>query len=140
MGEDSEKIAELEQRIEHLSIQVERLIDLHNPFPSPLTLFRKRTMLNALTFEQETLAIKLLGAVSAFNKGEKVDINQGLLPFPHETVALFNDYADGGTIDANQVKNMIKTFIPGGDASVHDLLEAWEAGQNRIRPNNDEHH
>ena len=98
MGEDSEKIAELEQRIEYLSVQVERLIDLHNPF------------------------------------------NQGLLPFPPETVALFNDYAGEGTIDANQVKNMIKTFIPGGDASVHDLVEAWEAGQNRIRPNNDEHH
>ena len=140
MGEDSDKIAELEQRIEYLSVQVERLIDLHNPFPSPLTPFRKRAMLNALTFEQETLAIKLLGAVSAFNKGEKVDINQGLLPFPPETVALFNDYAGEGTIDANQVKNMIKTFIPGGDASVHDLVEAWEAGQNRIRPNNDEHH
>lgn len=140
MGEDSEKIAELEQRIEYLSIQVERLIDLHNPFPSPLTPFRKRAMLNALTFEQETLAIKLLGAVSAFNEGEKVNINQGLLPFPHETVALFNDYADEGTIDAIQVKNMIKTFIPGGDASVHDLLEAWEIVQNKIRPNKGEHH
>ena len=57
MGEDSEKIAELEQRIEYLSVQVERLIDLQNPFPSPLTPFRKRAMLNALTSEQKTLAI-----------------------------------------------------------------------------------
>ncbi|WP_296106340.1 hypothetical protein [uncultured Corynebacterium sp.] len=140
MGEDSEKIAELEQRIEYLSTQVERLVDLHNPFPSPVTMFRKTAMLNALTFEQEALAIKLLGAVSAFNEGEKVDLNQGLLPFPHETVALFNEYAGEDTIDANQVKNMIKTFIPGGDASVHDLVEAWEAVQNSIRHNNGEHH
>ncbi|MDO4914729.1 hypothetical protein [Corynebacterium sp.] len=139
MGEGSEKIAELEQRIEYLSTQVERLIDLHNPFPSPMTTFRKAAMLNALTFEQEALVIKLLEAVTAFNKGEKVDINQGLLPFPDETVALFNDYADKGTIDVKQVKNMIKTFIPGGDASAHNLIEAWEAVQNKSRRNNGEH-
>lgn len=139
MGEDSEKIAELEQRIEYLSTQVERLIDLHNPFPPPMTAFRKTAMLNALTFEQEALAIKLLGAVTAYHEGEKIDINQGLLPFPDETVALFNDYADKGTIGADQVKNMLKTFIPGGDASVHNLVEAWETVQNKIRRNNGEH-
>lgn len=139
MGEDSEKIAELKQRIEYLSTQVERLIDLQNPFPSPMTTFRKTAMLNALTFEQEALAIKRLGAVIAFHEGEKIDINQGLLPFPDETVALFNDYADKGTIGADQVKTMLKTFIPGGDASAHNLVEAWETVQNKIRRNNGEH-
>lgn len=65
MEEDSVDVAALERRIEYLSVQIERLIELHSPFPSPITVFRKPAMLMALTFEQETLALKLLGAVHA---------------------------------------------------------------------------
>ncbi|MDU7287716.1 MAG: hypothetical protein E7L40_09150 [Corynebacterium kroppenstedtii] len=139
MEENSVDVAAWKQRIEYLSVQVERLIDLQNPFPSPMTTFRKTAMLCALAFEQETLARKLLGAIHAFNNGEKVDINQGLLPFPHETVALFNEYASKGTIDANEVKDMLKTFVPGGDGAAQNLLEAWETVQHKIQRNNDKH-
>ena len=81
MGENPVRLAELERRIEYLSVQVERLIDLQRPFPSPLIEFRKAAMLSALTFEQEALVQKLLGAVHSFNNGNEIDVNTGLLPF-----------------------------------------------------------
>ena len=137
MEEDSADVAALERRIEYLSVQIERLVELHSPFPSPMTIFRKTAMLMALTFEQETLALKLLGAVHALNNGEKVDINQGLLPFPRETVALFNEYADKGTMGTREVVDMLNTFVPGGDQGAQSLIEAWELAQSAIR-NNDE--
>ena len=137
MEEDSEDVAALERRIEYLSVQIERLIELHSPFPSPITVFRKAAMLMALTFEQETLALKLLGAVHACNNGEKVDINLGLLPFPRETVVLFNEYSDKGTMGTSEVVNMLKTFVPGGDNAAQNLIEAWDSAQSAIH-NNDE--
>ncbi|MCG7291197.1 hypothetical protein MHJ98_02300 [Corynebacterium afermentans] len=127
MEEDSEDVAALERRIEYLSVQIERLIELHSPFPSPITVFRKPAMLMALTFEQETLALKLLGAVHAYNNGEKVDINLGLLPFPRETVVLFNEYSDKGPMGTSEVVNMLKTFVPGGDNAAQNLIEAWDS-------------
>lgn len=137
MEEDSVDVAALERRIEYLSVQIERLVELHNPFPSPMTKFRKTAMLMALTFEQETLALKLLGAVHARNNGEKVDIKQGLLPFPRETVALFNEYADKGTMGTREVVDMLNTFVPGGDQGAQSLIEAWESAQSAIRNNNE---
>lgn len=137
MEEDSVDVAALERRIEYLSVQIERLIELHSPFPSPITVFRKAAMLMALTFEQETLALKLLGAVHACNNGERVDINQGLLPFPRETVVLFNEYSDKGTMGTSEVVNMLKTFVPGGDNAAQNLIEAWDSAQSTIH-NNDE--
>lgn len=137
MKEDSVDVAALERRIEYLSVQIERLVELHSPFPSPITVFRKAAMLMALTFEQETLALKLLGTVHAFNNGEKVDINQGLLPFPRETVLLFNEYSDKGTMGTSEVVNMLKTFVPGGDNAAQNLIEAWDSAQSAIH-NNDE--
>lgn len=140
MGEDSVDVAALERRIEYLSVQIERLVELHNPFPSPMTIFRKTAMLMALTFEQETLALKLLGTVHAFNDGEKVDITQGLLPFPRETVALFNEYSDKGTMGTGEVVEMLKTFVPGGDKAAQNLIEAWESAQSAIRNNDERKH
>ena len=137
MEEDSVDVAALERRIEYLSVQIERLVELHSPFPSPITVFRKAAMLMALTFEQETLALKLLGTVHALNNGEKVDINQGLLPFPRETVLLFNEYSGKGTMGTSEVVNMLKTFVPGGDQGAQSLIEAWELAQSAIH-NNDE--
>ena len=137
MEEDSVDVAALERRIEYLSVQIERLVELHSPFPSPITVFRKAAMLMALTFEQETLAFKLLGAVHTSNNGEKVDINQGLLPFPRETVLLFNEYSDKGTMGTSEVVNMLKTFVPGGDNAAQNLIEAWDSAQSAIH-NNDE--
>lgn len=137
MEEDSVDVAALERRIEYLSVQIERLVELHSPFPSPITVFRKAAMLMALTFEQETLALKLLGTVHALNNGEKVDINQGLLPFPRETVLLFNEYSDKGTMGTSEVVNMLKTFVPGGDNAAQNLIEAWDSAQSAIH-NNDE--
>ncbi|KAA8728617.1 hypothetical protein F4V58_00390 [Corynebacterium phocae] len=131
MGGNSDDIAALKQRIDYLSAQVERLVELQSSYPSPMTTFRKSAMLAALTFEQEALARKLLGAVHAFNNGEKVDINQGLLPFHEETVGLFNKYADRGEINSEEVKDMLKTFIPGGDGAAQRLLEAWEIVQSQ---------
>lgn len=133
MEEQPTDVAALEQRIEYLSVQVERLIELHSPFPGPMTEFRKAAMLTALTFEQEALARKLLGAVNSVNNGEKVDLNQGLLPFPDETVTLFQEYAAAGTIDSKQARSLLKTFIPGGDGAAQRLLEAWELVQSEIR-------
>lgn len=124
MEEDSVDVAALERRIEYLSVQIERLVELHSPFPSPITVFRKAAMLMALTFEQETLALKLLGAVHACNSGEKVEIDQGLLPFPRETIALFNEYSDKGTMGTSEVVDMLKTFVPGGDCSDHRFSNA----------------
>ena len=97
-------------------------------------------MLMALTFEQETLALKLLGTVHAFNDGEKVDITQGLLPFPRETVALFNEYSDKGTMGTGEVVEMLKTFVPGGDKAAQNLIEAWESAQSAIRNNDERKH
>lgn len=133
MEEQPADVAALEQRIEYLSVQVERLIELHSPFPGPMTEFRKAAMLAALTFEQEALARKLLGAVNSVNNGEKVDLNQGLLPFPDETFTLFHEYAAAGTIDSKQARSLLKTFIPGGDGAAQRLLEAWELVQSEIR-------
>ena len=103
-----------------------------------MTTFRKTAMLMALTFEQETLALKLLGAVHTSNNGEKVDIDQGFLPFPRETIALFNEYSDKGTIGTTEVVEMLKTFVPGGDNAAQNLIEAWESAQSAIRNNDDE--
>ncbi|MCX2164201.1 MULTISPECIES: hypothetical protein [Corynebacterium] len=133
MSDHSADVIALERRIEYLSVQVERLIDLQNPFPGPMTVFRKAALLTALTFEQEVLARKLLGAVQVVRNGEKVDIGQGLLPFPAETVSMFNEYAIEGTIDSVQTKNLLKTFVPGGDAAAQNLIEAWETAQAAIR-------
>ena len=133
MEEQPADVAALEQRIEYLSVQVERLIELHSPFPGPMTEFRKAAMLAALTFEQEALARKLLGAVNSVNNGEKVDLNQGLLPFPDETFTLFHEDAAAGTIDSKQARSLLKTFIPGGDGATQRLLEAWELVQSEIR-------
>lgn len=140
MGENSDKIAALEQRMEYLSVQVERLVELQSSYPSPMTTFRKASMLAALSFEQEALARKLLGAVHAFNNGEKVDINQGLLPFPVETVDLFKKCADKGEIGFEEVKGMLKTFVPGGDGVAQSLLEAWEMVQFKLQRNDGEFH
>lgn len=137
MTQHSSDVAALEQRIEYLSVQVERLIELQSPFPSPMTTFRKAAMLTALTFEQEALARKLLGAVHAFNNGTEVDINEGLLPFPEETVALFNEYAAEGTIDSNRAKDLLKSLVPGGDGAAQSLIEAWDTVQSEIRRNDD---
>lgn len=133
----SPDVAALEQRIEYLSVQVERLIELQSAFPSPMTTFRKAAMLIALTFEQEALARKLLGAVHAFNNGTEVDINEGLLPFPEKTVTLFNEYTAEGSIDSNRAKCLLNTFIPGGDSAAQSLIEAWETAQSEIRRNDD---
>lgn len=140
MVEDSVDVAALERRIEYLSVQIERLVELHNPFPSPITVFRKAAMLMALTFEQETLALKLLGAVHACNNGEKVEIDQGLLPFPRETVVLFNEYSGKGTMGTGEVVEMLKTFVPGGDKAAQNLIEAWESAQSAIRNNDERKH
>ncbi|MCX7542987.1 hypothetical protein OS128_08670 [Corynebacterium sp. P5848] len=140
MGENLDNVAALERRIEYLSAQVERLVELQSSFPSPMTIFRKAAMLAALTFEQEALARKLLGAVHAFNNGEKVDINQGLLPFPKETVDLFNECADKEEIDSEEVKGMLKTFVPGGDGAAQSLLEAWEIVQSKLQRSDGELH
>lgn len=140
MEEDSVDVAALERRIEYLSVQIERLVELHSPFPSPITVFRKAAMLMALTFEQETLALKLLGAVHACNNGEKVEIDQGLLPFPRETIALFNEYSDKGTMGTSEVVDMLKTFVPGGDDAAQNLIEAWESAQSAIRNNDERRH
>lgn len=138
MGENPVRLAELERRIEYLSVQVERLIDLQRPFPSPLIEFRKAAMLSALTFEQEALVQKLLGAVHAFNNGNEIDVNTGLLPFSQETIALFDAYAAQGAIAPDQVKDMLKTIVPGGDVVAEDLLNAWEVAQATIRRNDRE--
>ncbi|QDZ41824.1 hypothetical protein FQV43_00560 [Corynebacterium sp. sy039] len=95
--------------------------------------FRKVAMLTGLTFEQEALARKLLGAVLVFQRDRKVDIEKGLLPFPEETITLFKDYADDGMIDHNRIINLLKTFIPGGGNVAQELLAAWEVSQSEIR-------
>lgn len=129
MTSDAPDMAALERRIEYLSTQVERLIDLHNPFPSPMTPFRKAALLGALTFEQEARAIKLFGTVHAFNSGNGVDLDEGLLKFPSETIQLFREYVKNETIDSTQVAIMLKTFIPGGDGVIHSLIEAWNSAR-----------
>ncbi|QYH20103.1 hypothetical protein JKI95_03625 [Corynebacterium aquatimens] len=123
----------MEQRIEYLSTQVERLIELHHPFPSPMTPFRKTAMLAGLTFEEEALARKLLGAVHAHNSGEKVDITGGLLPVPAKTAALFSEYATSGPITRDEAKNLLNTVVPGGDAAAEGLLEAWDSAQRGMQ-------
>lgn len=138
MGENSARLAELERRIEYLSVQVERLIDLQHPFSSPLAEFRKAAMLSALTFEQEALVRKLLGVVHAFNNGNEIDVQKGLLPFSEETIALFDEYAAQGQITPDQVKDILKTIVPGGDVVAEDLLNAWEVAQATIRRNDSE--
>ncbi|SNV84955.1 Uncharacterised protein [Corynebacterium imitans] len=94
----------------------------------------------ALTFEQETLALKLLGTVHAFNNGDEVDINQGLLLFPRETVVLFNEYSDKGTMGTSEVVDMLKTFVPGGDNAAQNLIEAWDSAQSAMRNNDGRNH
>lgn len=130
-------VADLERRVDYLSVQVERLIDLHRPFPSPMTQFRKAAMLCALSFEEEALARKLLGVVQAFNNGEEVDIHSGLLPLPAETVQLYNEYAAQETINSDQAKAMLKTVVSGGDVVTGELLTAWESAQSMIRSNDE---
>lgn len=133
MEESVSRINALEKRVEYLSVQVERLIELQSPFPSLFQPFRKAAMMCSITFEQEVLTRKLLGAIHALNDGKSVDINEGLLPFPKETVTLFNQYAASGRIDRGDVKSLLKTIVPGGDEVVQRLLEAWEAVQSEIR-------
>ncbi|SDS12468.1 hypothetical protein SAMN04488539_1054 [Corynebacterium timonense] len=94
-------------------------------------------MLAALTFEQEVLSQKLLGAVVAHNDGHSVDVRKGLLPFPKETIELFNEYSAKAVIEADQTIDMLKTFVPSG-AVAKDLFEAWEIGRSVIRKNNGE--
>ena len=93
MTDHAKEIAALERQIEYLSIQVERLIDLQQPEPSPMTVFRKTAMLQALSFEQEAMVRKLLGAVHAFRNGKRADIREGLLPLSEETVEMSDEYA-----------------------------------------------
>lgn len=92
-------------------------------------------MLAALTFEQEALSQKLLGAVVAHNDGHSVDVREGLLSFPKETIELFNKYSSNGVIEPDQTIDMLKTFVPSG-AVAKDLFEAWEIGRSVIRQNN----
>lgn len=129
MEKEAVDVAALERRIEYLSVQVERLIELQHPFSAPTTAFRKAAMLQALTFEQEVLARKLLGAVLAFKDGEQVNMRQGLVPFPEETVNLFNEYAGAGAISSAQIVEMLETLVPGGESAARNLLEAWESVQ-----------
>lgn len=135
--ENSASLADLERRIEFLSAQVERLVTLHHPFPPPYVEFRKAVMLAALTFEQEALSQKLLGAVVAHNDGHIVDVREGLLPFPSETIELFDEYSTNGVIEPDQAIDMLKTIVPSG-AVAKDLFEAWEVGRSVIRQNNGE--
>jgi len=134
---NSASLADLERRIEFLSAQVERLITLHHAFPPPYVEFRKAVMLAALTFEQEALSQKLLGAVVAHNDGYSVDVRKGLLSFPEETIELFNEYSANGVIEPDQTIDMLKTFVPSG-AVAKDLFQAWEVGRSVIRKSNGE--
>ena len=136
MSDNSADVHALDQRIEYLSVQVERLIDLQNPFPGPMTVFRKAALLTALTFEQEVLARKVLSAVDVFRDRQAMDISKGFMPLPEETVALFYEYPAEGTIDTDRAKNLLKTFVPGGDGAAQDLVEAWETAQAEIRRSN----
>ncbi|WP_147291475.1 hypothetical protein [Corynebacterium senegalense] len=117
---------------------MERFIELQSPFPSRMTTFRKAAILTALTFEQEVLARKLLGAVHAFNNGTEADINEGLLPFPEITITLFNEYTAEGSLDSSRAKYLLNTFTPGGDSAAQSLIEAWGATQSEIRRNDDD--
>ena len=81
-----------------------------------------------------------LGAVHACNNGEKVEIDQGLLPFPRETVVLFNEYSGKGTMGTSDVVNMLKTFVPGGDNAAQNLIEAWDSAQSAMRNNDGRNH
>ena len=136
MTDHAKEIAALERQIEYLSIQVERLIDLQQPEPSPMTVFRKTAMLQALSFEQEAMVRKLLGSVHAFRNSKRVDIREGLLPLPEETVEMFDEYATQGSIDGVQARNLLKTVIPGGDIAAQALIEAWEAVQQEFQGRN----
>lgn len=101
-----------------------------------MTVFRKTEMLQALSFEQEAMARKLLGAVHAFRNGKRLDIREGLLPLPEETVEMFDEYATQGSIDGVQARNLLKTVIPGGDSAAQALIEAWKVVQQEFQRRN----
>lgn len=101
--------------------------------------FRKVALLCALTFEEEAWAQKLLGAVQAFNNGNVVDIQEGLLSFPEETVELFDEYSAGGKISTDQVKDLLNTVVSGGDEVAQKLINAWEIVQSEMKRKDVEH-
>lgn len=101
--------------------------------------FRKVALLCALTFEEEAWARKLLGAVQAFNNGNVVDIQEGLLPFPEETVELFDEYSAGGKLSTDQVKDLLNTVVSGGDEVAQKLINAWEIVQSEMKRKDVEH-
>lgn len=49
MEESVTRITVLEERVEYLSVQVERLIELQSPFPSVFQPFRTAAMMCAIT-------------------------------------------------------------------------------------------
>lgn len=116
--------SQLENRLDYLSVQVERLIDQHRDTETPLSPFRKAAMLTAQTFEQEVAALKILGAVSSLHQGNEPDLTKGLLHLPDEVIELLNDYSQEGIITPEEERELLRMIIGGGESTALDLQKA----------------
>lgn len=124
------KQSQLENRLDYLSVQVERLIDQHRDTETPLSPFRKAAMLTAQTFEQEAAALKILGAVSSLHQGNEPDLTKGLLHLPDEVIERFNNYARKRAITPEEERELLQMVISGGESAALDLQKAWHKVQN----------
>ncbi|RAV34677.1 hypothetical protein [Corynebacterium heidelbergense] len=120
-------IERLEQRVDYLSTQVERLIDLHQPFPAWQRHFRKAAMLTGQTLIQEVHARRVLAYVMHRpSERANIDLTTGLVPLPEKTQQLLLSRASEERIADREVHCILTTVVGGGESGAEQLFEAWQ--------------
>lgn len=125
------ELERLERRIDYLSTQVERLIDMHQPHPSRMREFRKAAMLSGQTFEQEVHARKVLAYVAQLPSERPADVSGGVLPLPESTQRMLEDVANATQIDEQDVHKILATVVGGGIGGARQLFDAWKTDAER---------
>ncbi|RAV33097.1 hypothetical protein [Corynebacterium heidelbergense] len=120
-------IERLEQRVDYLSTQVERLIDLHQPFPARQRHFRKAAMITGQTLIQEVHARRVLAYVMHRpSERANIDLTTGLVPLPEKTQQLLLSRASEERIADSKVHRILATVVSGGESGAEQLFEAFK--------------